>query len=426
LIIFNKTANKTTMSIENKSSYQYLLELSKVRNKQNSLNNDGNPITNRVIYILNQLNELDVKYKTVIFDSSGVTIDPLNYEEEELETNNDKVENQKHTDDFLSSLDEDFTDEDTSAYCKDCGLDLFEDELLTLEDHTGKYLACPNCESNFKLFINKFENDIKEVEEEQAEERYNLKSYSIDELDEFRKSDKDSDEKPLGYFGVMYKKDTDRLINIIVEFKSTVENSLPGAVFIAHHDINNPHSQNCQDNTASVSNLLELCGRLSKTKNLDRNIYVVFTDREEFGGIGARNLSQMINSGKLGEIGIYINLELTGLGTNIWVEDVSEYRLWRNESGKPTATKTKTQLHIENIIGGENIEYLHCPFNDAVILRSNGIDGVCIGTLPDIEIRGSGYKRTWSLCHSMSDTVEKCDGDDMKVFVDRIYELATK
>lgn len=208
-------------------------------------------------------------------------------------------------------------------------------------------------------------------------------------------------------FGTTVKNyNTAKLVNIIVEFKA--ENELPGIVFMAHHDINNIHSENCQDNSASVCNLIELCDRL-KNEPPARTTYIAFTDKEEFGGIGATNLSIMINKKQLGEIEYVINLELTGLGNAIWIDNA--YNM--EHSGlTPLAEK------FQQVVGTENLNIVNTPFNDAMVLRRFGIDAICTGILPEAEMKTN--KRTWSLCHSNLDTIDKINPQDMQNFVDKL------
>lgn len=194
-----------------------------------------------------------------------------------------------------------------------------------------------------------------------------------------------------------------KLINIIVEFKG-VNDELPAVMFMAHHDINNPASENCQDNSASVCNLLELCGRLA-TNTPTRPTWVVFTDKEEFGGIGAKNLSIKVNEGRFPNLQWVINLELTGLGTSMWIDSAS----------RPISPLGERFIEI---FGADNIHRVNTPFNDAMVLRGFGIDALCVGILPAEEI--TGRKMTWSLCHRLDDTIDKISSEDMTAFVDKL------
>ena len=69
-------------------------------------------------------------------------------------------------------------------------------------------------------------------------------------------------------------------INLYVHFKAKNPEVKETIIFLAHHDIANPFSENCQDNSSSVCNLLEFCSIL-KDKELEKNIIVCFVDGEE-------------------------------------------------------------------------------------------------------------------------------------------------
>ena len=82
-----------------------------------------------------------------------------------------------------------------------------------------------------------------------------------------------------------------KLVNIHVNFKGVTNKNI---MFVAHHDIVNPKSENVNDNTASVSNLLALAIML-KGKILHNGVSIVFTDGEEIKGLGAMQLANDIN-----------------------------------------------------------------------------------------------------------------------------------
>ena len=98
-----------------------------------------------------------------------------------------------------------------------------------------------------------------------------------------------------------------RYVNVEIEIKAK-EETHESIMFIAHHDINNVKSQNCNDNTASVSILLQFANDLQKLE-LNKNIHIVFTDCEEFGGRGSSHLANKINGGAFGNILYVVNLE---------------------------------------------------------------------------------------------------------------------
>lgn len=198
-------------------------------------------------------------------------------------------------------------------------------------------------------------------------------------------------------------------VNIEVDVTNTNHDS--SIIYVAHHDINNPNSENCQDNSASVCNLLSLAKSL-KGKNVGKNVYVVFTDCEEFGGKGARELANRINEGVFGNVEYVVNLELTARGTNLWNDS-------KNFEGE---SKLLDKLNVEG-----DFMNVKTPFNDSVILRSSGIDSVCIGTLDDKntkQVGESGYCSDWSMCHKEADTFEAtANADDMDNFVEFLKKL---
>lgn len=263
---------------EVKSGFEYLSEMVNVKDVHNTLTYSSSPLSNRALFIINKLNELDVKYKLVAFNNS-------------------------------------------------------------------------------------FKEPLRELKYEDS-----------------------------------------KLLNIVVPIHTNSSSEEGGIIFLAHHDVNNTESQNCQDNSASVCNLLHLIGEL-KDKELNMNTYVVFTDREEFGGLGAQRLSEDIIAGDFGKIDHIINLELTGLGTEIWIDNK------RNTHNKP---KSGTYQMIEDVVGTDKLTAVDTPFSDAVVLRHHQLDAVCIGILPEEEL---GSKKTWHLCHSPNDTIDKIDGFNMYDFV---------
>lgn len=190
-----------------------------------------------------------------------------------------------------------------------------------------------------------------------------------------------------------------KLVNVIVKFDS-INSSTESILFLAHHDIKNIFSENAQDNSASVCNLLDLCRQL-KNIRLNKNIIIAFTDGEEVGGIGARRLAMLINKGNFRNVLHTINLELTGLGTELWVGAGSYTQL----------SKDKIQKWV-NL--GATIKQI--PFSDTAILESEGIKSVCIGLLPKNEI-DLNFPPTWSLCHSTNDTFDKTNKVDMSLLV---------
>lgn len=193
-------------------------------------------------------------------------------------------------------------------------------------------------------------------------------------------------------------------ININVFFKGANEGDT--VVFLAHHDVHRMDSENAQDNTASVCNLLDLASQL-KNKELKHNVLICFTDAEEIVDpmrCGAAKLALDINAGKYGNVLYAVNLELTGLGKNLWVTSYGNNPLMRKCMDL-------------------NATFKGTPYSDTYSLFLNGIiNTVCIGILPDYDIdQQDGHKvRTWGLCHHTEDTFEKCSKEDMSDFVENV------
>lgn len=198
-------------------------------------------------------------------------------------------------------------------------------------------------------------------------------------------------------------KDKNYYYNIEVSFKSKIKTKRT-IIFTAHHDVVNVKSQNCQDNTTSVVNLMNFCLFLKECKDLKTNVVVVFTDCEEKGMFGANRLSDRILKGMFGDVFFVANSELTGVGDTIWCEALQDF-------GSEQIT-TQTNL----------ISQRSCPPSDSFAFRRNGIKSACFGLLPREEYE-SVFPKTWGLCHSMSDTIDKINEQDMERYVEFLKKL---
>jgi len=200
----------------------------------------------------------------------------------------------------------------------------------------------------------------------------------------------------------------EKMANVHVRFPATNPNTKKTIIFTAHHDIANSNSENCQDNTASVCNLLHLCSEVSKMKRRKRNIHVVFTDCEEMGGRGAEKLCSMLSANKFGDINIegIISLELTAVGDKLWVD----------KAGWGTATEnSKLSKKIESLWDLE-FNRFSTPFNESMVIRRNGFDSWCIGILPEEDtenLKNNKWSDNWRLCHSRTDVFENANEEDM-------------
>jgi len=196
--------------------------------------------------------------------------------------------------------------------------------------------------------------------------------------------------------------------NIVVKFEAS-EPTDESIIFTAHHDIVRPDSDNCQDNGASVANLLDLARKLKQEQpDLTKNVYIIFLDCEETGGRGASHNATKIKDGKYGEVVFIANSELTAIGESIWMESV--------DTLESVVYMEKAREYDENIVEKR------CPPSDAMYYRSSGIpQAVCFGILPTEEA-SLGFPGTWSVCHSPAD-VFRADKDNMENYVNFLFSL---
>lgn len=197
---------------------------------------------------------------------------------------------------------------------------------------------------------------------------------------------------------------TVNFVNIVVPFHA-FDDTKDTIIYLAHHDVVNLESENCNDNTASIANLLELCDRLQNIEH-KTNIYVIFTDGEEIGGKGAKRLAEVIKSGLYGNVLITYNSELSSTGKYIFGDskDMLDHELLKNK----------------------NILHFRTPFNDSVILRSYGINSICFGCITkwDVNKLNNGIMcKTWKLCHRLDDTFNKAKKNNMKKYVKFLLSL---
>ncbi len=186
-------------------------------------------------------------------------------------------------------------------------------------------------------------------------------------------------------------------------------------VFMAHHDVANPNSQNCNDNTASVCHLLELAKRFSRNrKDLKHNVVLAWVDHEERCSTdlaGSSQLAKQIKAGDFGNVVAVYNLELTACGTHYWYSDEHA---------------TDQMVAVMDI---NNFEEVNCPINDAVHMQRQGVSAVCIGSYRAIdryivvETKRAGCE-LWRSCHAEYDRYDIWAVEaDMKKFNDVLYGL---
>lgn len=188
-----------------------------------------------------------------------------------------------------------------------------------------------------------------------------------------------------------------KFCNIEISFNQNIdENRL---IFISHHDVNYINSDNMNDNSASVCHLLSLANWL---KNKKYPIDIIIVDNEEFGMSGSAYLAKQINMGKYGKNPSVVNLELTGFGEILHIEDQDD-----------------SILHKKIMSFKNDTVSWHVPANDSYRLRAYGVDSICLGILPQDEIdyrNKHGFAKCWSKMHSNLDKFEDANDNDMKNF----------
>ncbi len=213
-----------------------------------------------------------------------------------------------------------------------------------------------------------------------------------------------------------YEEGQNAFVNIVVRIEGT--NTDATTVFLAHHDVVNlgtPNfvAENCQDNTASIANLIDLCVRLSENKP-SNNVVIAFVDAEEIVSpsiCGSQRLAQNILKGIYGNVKYAVNLELTANGQNYWMSynDNASVLAKHIRETHPTTHRVRT------------------PYNDAFILEKEGVSSVCVGSLTDNnlgQVKTRGYCSTWAMCHSDNDTFDsQAVEGDMDLFVNWLQTL---
>lgn len=206
-----------------------------------------------------------------------------------------------------------------------------------------------------------------------------------------------------------------RLVNIIAEPNPEIAGA--AVLFCAHHDVANPRSENCQDNGASVCHLLRLASLIQQNPQESQRTILLFSDCEETGARGARRFAKhsdfdsknpaVVTHKVFGDIEAVVNLELTGHGDVIWTDC----------HGKAMDSKLHKRLETA---AQKQLPKLHTPPSDVIAFRESKFPALCIGTLPQEDMDA---KTTWSLCHRLTDTFDKCDEDDMTAFTQFLLQV---
>ena len=270
------------------------------------------------------------------------------------------------------------------------------DDLFTIRDFQDIMEALPeDKKKQANILYGEFRTKIQDLTKEFRKSGMGMDPSAIDfQEDKYQELEDEYSEKLREIAGEIQKK-RNNYFNIV----------LPGSsdkFVVAHHDIVNKDSDNANDNSCSVINALMI-------KKLRPEVNVVILDGEEFGGIGSNRLSERINAGDF-KCKWILNLELTGKGgKNFFV----------GAMGTPLTEwiQKRFECPIVNV-----------PFNDSVIFKRHGINSTVINPLPITDkpgpiVNSEGKYLAFDMlfnCHSMKDSVDTIDPNDMKEFVDEI------
>lgn len=199
-------------------------------------------------------------------------------------------------------------------------------------------------------------------------------------------------------FVVNFYRSRDMKDNIVV-FANGFDATRPTRVLMAHYDVNtesNAHD-NANDNGASIIILLEFLEE-RKFRN-DRNVVIVFTDGEEFGGQGSVNFAKQIKKGIHGNVEWVLNLDVVGIGNMVIFENI----------------ENKLVSKIKTLFSDDEIGFVRMPPNDAMYMRKYNIDSVCLSVMPDTYWNKEkkvliGTPKMWGFLHTNQDkwnTIEK-------------------
>ena len=225
----------------------------------------------------------------------------------------------------------------------------------------------------------------KEDREEAFADFMDFKEMEAMELEEPPSRTKVSNPFVVNFFDKSGNKD-----NIIV-FANGFDITKPTRVLMAHYDVNteSPAHDNANDNGASIIVLLEYLEDRNFPSN--RNIVVVFTDGEEFGGHGAKKFGQQVKDGLHGTVEWVLNLDVVGVGDKILFEDIDG----------------KLRSIIDSLFG-DSVGFVDMPPNDAMFMRRQGTDSICLTVINkedwDEEKQTiKGRPAQWSTLHTPKD-----------------------
>lgn len=277
---------------------------------------------------------------------------------------------------------EDCEEEDNLAYYE--GLDIFDEEVETK-------ICIQELAEEFDVDL---VPEINEIDYEVIAEAAEGWGFNLPDFEEFKKqycseSNKKKRKRAFSSYGswrppkiIGYEEHTNSTKNIIVSLKNLCKN--PNAekiVLLAHYDAVN-NSTGANDNGSGIVILLSFIKNVVDKGITDKWFEVVFEDKEETGGIGAKNYIEEFGK----DIGEVINLDTCGVGDNIIIANESEHPV-----------EGTNILVDENIIEKYDVlVYPYLPYCDSNVFKNAKYDVMTICTLPTNEEKDEKEKYPWS------------------------------
>jgi len=168
-----------------------------------------------------------------------------------------------------------------------------------------------------------------------------------------------------------------------------------------HYDVVNINSDNANDNSASIINMIAY-------KKMNPSINLLILDGEEppYMGAGSKYASKYLLKNNI-PVKWILNLELTGKGSTFFTDKV------KTGLNKCIGTNFPDSFKIST------------PFNDSMIFRKYGFESNVI-TLVDVDEEGKIDMSPLYYSHSMQDSVGRISIQDMKAFTENVVDKIVK
>lgn len=177
----------------------------------------------------------------------------------------------------------------------------------------------------------------------------------------------------------------------------------------AHYDVVNIHSDNANDNSASVINCIAY-----KLKNPSINLLILDGEEPPYMGMGSEAASKYLKKHNIPVKWIF-NLELTGIGKSFFIDEVD------------------TILSRGIIKQFPDVFITPTPPNDAMIFRRNGFASNVTTVVDEIEVRNPQGEmmvvpnmEPLFISHTVKDSVNNMSIEDMQNFVDNVVDVIVK